>query len=192
MKPGICPDMPFLVNDWLASTNIACMTPAQEGAFLRLLLHAWNDHNCTLPDDAGALATLSRMGKEWSKSGGVVLAMFHTDPELPGRIFNVKQRAVRQEQQTRIATTRGQRTAAANARWSKRDKMRESYDRNAVALREEIREPMRRDASSPVSHSPIVPTSENAVAPVKPQPPDMKAMLASELATGIDGRESRS
>lgn len=192
MKTGLCPDMPFLVNDWLSSTSIACMTPAEEGGFLRLLLHAWNDPDCTLPDDDRTLAALSRLGREWGKgSGQLIRAMFTPDPERPGRIFNVKQRAVRKEQADRIAGIKGQRTAAVNARWAKRDALRKQCGNDTAVLRENIRGGIRGDTSSPVSLPPIPPTSQNAVASGQTHCPDMKALLAAELASEINGQEAR-
>ena len=99
MNPGTpCPDMPLLVTDWLTSNRITVMSPAQEGAFFRLLLCAWREADCTLPDDDEQLAELSRLRGEWPTLGPKVRACFVTDPEHPGKIFNDKQRRVRAEQ----------------------------------------------------------------------------------------------
>lgn len=59
------PAFQFYPGDWLASTKISLMTPAEEGAYLRLLCHAWSDPQCSLLDDDEILASLSRLGPEW-------------------------------------------------------------------------------------------------------------------------------
>lgn len=59
------PAFQFYPGDWLASTKISLMTPAEEGAYIRLLCHAWSDPQCSLPDDDDILASLSRLGTEW-------------------------------------------------------------------------------------------------------------------------------
>ena len=104
MKAGLCPDYPVMVNDWLSSTKITLLTPAEEGAFWRLLCHAWNEPDCTLPNDDKALASLSRLGASWAQgSGTTIRSCFDADPARPGRIFNAVQRATREIQMGRIA-----------------------------------------------------------------------------------------
>ena len=59
------PAFQFYPGDWLASTKISLMSPREEGAYIRLLCHAWSDPQCSLPDDDDILASLSRLGPEW-------------------------------------------------------------------------------------------------------------------------------
>ncbi len=59
------PAFQFYVNDWLGSANIMLMTPAEEGAYIRLLAIAWGSEDCGLPDDEKELAVLSRLGEGW-------------------------------------------------------------------------------------------------------------------------------
>jgi len=59
------PYFKFFPNDWLGSQNIACMTPAEEGAYIHLLALAWNSSDCTLPDNDEMLAQLSRLNGSW-------------------------------------------------------------------------------------------------------------------------------
>lgn len=83
-------------NDWLSSTKISLMTPAQEGAYIRLLCHAWNDPDCSLPDDDTQLAMLSRMGEGWLKGGSaLVRSCFEPHPTKPGRLHNKRLTAER-------------------------------------------------------------------------------------------------
>jgi uncharacterized protein YdaU (DUF1376 family) len=63
------PAFQFYPNDWLSSTNIMLMTPAEEGAYIRLLAISWNNENCDLPDDDEQLAILSRLGEGWFNGG---------------------------------------------------------------------------------------------------------------------------
>lgn len=119
MKPGLCPDMPFIAADWLSSTAISLMTPAQEGAYIRLLCHAWNTADCSLPGDDESLAVLSRLGDAWATDGQKIKACFEADPENPGRIYNAKQRSIREEQDRRVMTAQEHGRRAINARWSR-------------------------------------------------------------------------
>lgn len=150
MKQGLCPDMPFMVADWLSSTRIATMSPAQEGAFLRLLLHAWGDPDCTLPDNDAKLAALSRLGSDWEKFGAEVRACFVADQQRPGRIYNEKQRGIRAKQEARIQAAKTHGKKAAEARWGKPQAIPEHSARNADAMPEH--NPGNTSYSSPVSH----------------------------------------
>jgi len=92
------PAFPFYANDWLSSTQIACMSAEEERGYLRLLCHAWNDPDCSLPDDDEVLARLSLMGENWTKgSSCLVRGCFTKHPTKQGRIINEKLFAIRQE-----------------------------------------------------------------------------------------------
>ena len=133
MKPGLCPDMPFLTDDWLLSPSIAAMTTSEEGGYVHLLCYAWRDPDCCLADDGASLASLSRLGPAWEGgSGARILKNFEPDPARPGFIFNAKQRQLRADQTERIVLARDQRRQAANSRWHPK---RKPCDRNATALR---------------------------------------------------------
>jgi uncharacterized protein YdaU (DUF1376 family) len=83
------PAFQFYANDWLSSTRIALMTPAQEGAYIRLLCYAWNDPDCSIPDDDQTLSTLSRLGEGWFNGGSqMVRNCFEPHPTKPGRLVN--------------------------------------------------------------------------------------------------------
>jgi len=85
------PAFQFYADQWLGSTKIATMTPAEEGAYVRLLCHCWNDSDCTLPDDDAELAVLSRLGEDWFKGGSTKLRKcFESHPRKKGRIFNAR------------------------------------------------------------------------------------------------------
>jgi len=62
------PSFPFYAGDWLSGQSVDSMTLAEQGAFIRLLCHAWLSGTCTLPDDPAVLGALSRMGEEYFRS----------------------------------------------------------------------------------------------------------------------------
>jgi uncharacterized protein YdaU (DUF1376 family) len=64
------PAFQFYPSDWLSSTKISLMTPAEEGAYIRLLCHAWGDPQCSLPNDDEILSSLSRLGEGWFNGSG--------------------------------------------------------------------------------------------------------------------------
>lgn len=73
MADRLAPAFQFYANDWLADINVTMMSPAQEGAYIRLLCYAWKDPDCSLPDDDDQLAILSRLGEGWLKGGSTVV-----------------------------------------------------------------------------------------------------------------------
>jgi len=87
---------PFIVNDWLGGEATSQMTPAQEGAFIRLLAISWQSKTapCTLPNDDVALAQMSRLGAHWKKLGPFVKQQFEL---VDGRLRNRKLWAVYQD-----------------------------------------------------------------------------------------------
>lgn len=188
MKPGLLADMPFLVNDWLSSTAISMMLPMEEAGFLRLLLHAWSDQDCCLPDDDAALAALSRLGEAWNAASAKIRACFESDPARPGKIFNAKQRSLRYAQTQRVTAAREQRKNAANARWKKkRPQSGSNCSRNATALRKD----MRGDAS--ILNAQSIELNNSALSPVgagapkeKPaRPPTVEEIIAFGAELGI-------
>lgn len=95
------PAFQFYANEWLSSTKIALMTPAQEGAYIRLLCHAWNDPDCSIPDSDEELAALSRLGEGWFKDGSTkIRKCFEPHPEIPGRLVNLRLLEERAKQET--------------------------------------------------------------------------------------------
>ena len=79
---------PLHANDWLSSKKIILMSPAEEGAYIRLLCHAWADPDCALPDDDKKLATLSRLGSDWKAASTTLRACFIPHPTKVGLLIN--------------------------------------------------------------------------------------------------------
>jgi uncharacterized protein YdaU (DUF1376 family) len=92
---------PLYAEKWLSGEATSVMDPAQEGAFIRLLCHAWltkHDVACSLPADKVALKHLSRLGKRWPTLSGLVLAQFKPVPDHPDRLRNPMLWRIFQEQ----------------------------------------------------------------------------------------------
>ncbi len=81
------PAFQFYPDSWLSSTDIHLMSPAEEGAYIRLLCHSWLQPDCGLPADDDSLAALSRLGKTWPRSADKIRSKFE---ERDGRIYNAR------------------------------------------------------------------------------------------------------
>lgn len=96
---GKAPAFQFYPNDWLSSAHVAMMTPAEEGAYIRLLCYAWSDPDCSIPDDDETLSRLSRLGEGWLKGGSqMVRKCFEPHPTKTGRLVNVRLLSEREKQ----------------------------------------------------------------------------------------------
>lgn len=90
------PAFQFYPSDWLSSSKVNLMTPAEEGAYIRLLAYEWQEDDCGLPDDDKALSQLSRLGEEWFNGGSRVLrACFKAKGN---RLYNERLLAEREKQ----------------------------------------------------------------------------------------------
>lgn len=77
------PAFQFYPADWLSSLSITLMTPAEEGAYIRLLAHCWEQDDCGLPLEA--FKPLSRLGDAFDASSERILKNFR---EENGRWYN--------------------------------------------------------------------------------------------------------
>jgi hypothetical protein len=82
------PWMPTYVQNWLTSEKVAAMTIAQEGAYHRLLLLAWDNKDCTVPADRTVLMKLAKWNGYPDADFDAVLACFLPHPKLKDRVFN--------------------------------------------------------------------------------------------------------
>lgn len=88
---GRPPAFQFYPNDWLSSPTILLMTPAQEGAYIRLLCYCWSDKDCSLPDDDRQLGVLSRLGEQaFNECSSVMREVFVEHPTIDGRLTNIR------------------------------------------------------------------------------------------------------
>lgn len=206
MAKKIPPAFQCYASDWLGSTRIALMLPEQEGAYFRLLCHAWADEDCSLPADERQLAILSRLGARWKRMRAEVMACFEPHPTRPDRLVNARLYAVRQEQEAHAERMSEAGAIGAHARWQRHGK------RNAIASDPQSDRnakghaiSMRRDSSpsptptpTPISEdsaSSNQSASEEIILPpekesesAKPPPPAAWA-LAERLRAGILGHK---
>lgn len=67
------------------------MTPAEEGAYIRLLCYCWNDPDCSIPANDGELAVLSRLNEGWLNGGSkMVRKCFEPHPTIADRLTNFR------------------------------------------------------------------------------------------------------
>ena len=73
--------------DFLASPRVQAMNCPQQGAYIRLMIYAWDDPDCSLPNDLGMLTQMAKWEVQW---GGLepVLACFKKHPHKKGRLYN--------------------------------------------------------------------------------------------------------
>jgi uncharacterized protein YdaU (DUF1376 family) len=72
------------------------MTPAEEGAYIRLLCIAWNSNDCGLPDDDKELAVLSRLNEGWFNGSSTKIRKCFK--KRGGRLFNLRLLSERKKQ----------------------------------------------------------------------------------------------
>ena len=83
------PAFQFYSKEWLSSMPIMLMSPAQEGAYIRLLCICWESGDCSIPDDDNQLAVLSRLGEGWFNGGSkLVRERFIPHPTKEGFLTN--------------------------------------------------------------------------------------------------------
>lgn len=58
------PSFQFYPKDLLSDRNVAIMSNAQLGGYLKLLCYMWQDENCTLPNDEELLQKLSGLNSD--------------------------------------------------------------------------------------------------------------------------------
>lgn len=115
---GKPPSFQFYPTAWLSSKSILLMTPAEEGAYIRLLAHAWESEDCGLPDDDRALAILSRLGaKKWRRSAEKIRSCFFKHGDF---LFNKRLLEEREKQleHSRICSEKGVKSGISRNRGS--------------------------------------------------------------------------
>ena len=74
-------------EDWITSPSLVRMNCAQEGAYIRLLCHAWLEKDCGLPQETAQLMKLARW-RGRSKGFEAVEECLIVHPENPSRYTN--------------------------------------------------------------------------------------------------------
>ena len=146
------PSFQFFPNDWLGSTNIMLMTPAQEGAYVHLLAVEWNAVDCSLPDDDEQLAILSRLGEGWYKGGSEAIRKCFMKKN--GKLYNSRLLLERKRQaEWRKKSIEGG-IKSAKARWGNRLKQKDD-DKGAYNKVTDCLQPNGNSSSSSSSSSSI-------------------------------------
>lgn len=174
----------FYVDDWLSSPNVALLSLEEEGAYLNLLMRAWKQPDCGLPNDDTALAAWSKLGAaKWKKSGARLRALFE---EQNGRLFNPRLMRERKNQQDYWQARKerhGKRAEAgkvgAEKRWKGRSedppeadsKMANASFANGKPMANAIANPMAKNSLSK-SESEIENPSDDTDAQEHPRIPD--------------------
>lgn len=187
---------PFFPDDWLGSSKVAVMSLAEQGAYLRLLCHQWNDPTCTLPDDDARLAALSGFGAEWPKHSELMRQAFI--PHKTGtRIHNEKLSKKRAESKAFHKRLRKRGEAGARARWEAAEAQRLNASANTQALLEQgdasaIPQAMLGDGPprSPVPGPLPHPSKVKKEPSLEAEPKDSKAAGFLKLFTDPDTRTS--
>ncbi len=109
------PAFQFYANDWLSSPAIMLMTPAEEGAYIRLLAISWVKGG--LPDDDEQLAVLSRLGEGWSNGSSTKIRKHFL--RRGNKLVNAKQEIVRKKQRQWVSKSRQGGLASAKLRKDK-------------------------------------------------------------------------
>ena len=144
------PAFQMYVTDWLGSKTILAMSPAQEGAYVRLCCCLWDDEDMSLPDDDTKLARMSRLNDEWSTTGIDVKACFCPHPFKPGFLTQPKLIEVRHNQFSQQEA--GSRGGKASVEAKRKRKLSEQGSENQPS-------PSLRLPSSP---SPLLPGSPSS------------------------------
>lgn len=120
------PSFPFYVNDWLSSSRVRLMTPAERGAYIDLLAYDWADDG--IPNDDDKLASLSGLGDTWFNGSAQVLkACFVNHPAKVGFLTNVRLQQVRLEYLEWRETKSQVGKYAAQKRWGKEPPVKEWF-----------------------------------------------------------------
>lgn len=115
------PSMPLFTDSYLADTRH--LSTIQHGAYLLLLMTAWRDPDCSLPQDDNFLSKMAGMDQRtWQNNKQVILSFFHSEN---GRFY---QKRLSRERKY-VVQLSNRNSDAAKARWLKNNN---SNDANAL------------------------------------------------------------
>ncbi len=81
------PFMPLYTQDWLTDEKVLTYTLEEQGAYMRILMHLWQSHDATLPDNNKLFEKiLGISSSKWKKLRSVLIdgqfAALHSDGEI--------------------------------------------------------------------------------------------------------------
>lgn len=149
-------------GDWLSSMTVTMMTPAQEGAYFRLLCYDWS--NDGIPDDDQILSSLSRLGEGWFNGGSTAIKKcFEPHPEKYGFLTNGRLEKEREKQKIwREKSSIGGKKSAESRRNKSKSQSDESL-KGGSTNNDEMVEPKANISSSSSSSSSNSITNRNTI-----------------------------
>lgn len=106
---------PLYIDDFMASKKVLRMTIGEQGAYLRLMMFAWSDPDCSLPKKESELQEMALWTEKTDGLWGKVRACFISHPEKKTRLYNPRLYG----EWVKVEDLKAQRKEAANRRWNK-------------------------------------------------------------------------
>lgn len=106
---------PLYIDHFMASRKVLRMTVGEQGAYLRLLMFAWTDTECTLTSNLDELKELALWTEKTDGDFEKVRACFIRHPGKRGRIYNPRLKA----EWEKVEDLKSRRKEAAQKRWEK-------------------------------------------------------------------------
>jgi len=173
------PFLPLSVDAYFRDTRH--LSAAQHGAYLLLLMEAWQRPNSALPDDETILARLACMSaSEWHDNKDVILAFWKHD----ARSKTYTQKRLLQTKD-HVKRTSAKQASNAKSRWEKKkDTSHGNAKTDAKSMPESVPKASQTDASQSQSQStdstPLPPTSKSAPPAAAPSPPPQGGVKAKD------------
>jgi len=192
-KDNISPAFQFYPNDWLSSPKIMTMSPAEEGAYIRLLCICWA--NDGLPDNDDELAVLSRLGEDWLNGRSTaVRKCFIKHPKKNNFLHNKRLMTEAKKQHSYRQAGRKAGIASGKARRKKnlglKEKMNEPSTTVAKSLNG-LRTKSNSSSSSSSSSSDLKEKNKKSARAnikfIKPAPQEVEE-YATQIGASIDGQ----
>lgn len=113
------PAFQFYAADFLADENQRVMSPAEAGAYIRLICTCWIEGS--VPDDIRRLAPLGGMTRaEMEDAWPQIIPCFEPHPDEPGRLIHPRVERERQRQRTYATQMAAAGKKGARRRWAKK------------------------------------------------------------------------
>ena len=106
---------PLYIDHFLGSKKVLHMTIGEQGAYLRLLMFAWSDPECSLPSSEKELREMALWTEKTDGLWEKVRRCFSRHPEKRSRLYNPRLYSEWQK----VEDLKVRRKEAAQLRWSK-------------------------------------------------------------------------
>ena len=106
---------PLYIDDFMASKKVLRMTIGEQGAYIRLMMMAWSDPECSLPKKESELQEMALWTEKTDGQWWKVRACFLTHPEKKARLYNPRLYA----EWIKVEDLKVRRKEAAQLRWKK-------------------------------------------------------------------------